>query len=279
MAAAGLFLLSGTAFAASSGPATPWWIAVTPGPNQSLQTSIVSGPGQAPGWYAEVAPDAGGSSFTIEKVQVVPQDGPPSPPPPGGDSGGGYFWGQNLQSSATVHPMELRPADNHGGSGGSNSDPGPSDPSGQQGQLNGPTCGTISIQWDAALSPAGYQAIWNTAGCSPAPQPGQFVVLVGAQGGPGDANPFDNPQNVEGIWYGWVGPDGNVTIDLGTTNNQPGYTTAPIDPSEWFAMSVFSSSVESPAGQLPELPWAAAGPLLLGGPLAWVWARRRRVTS
>jgi hypothetical protein len=151
------------------------------------------------------------------------------------------------------------------------------------GTLNGPTCGSLAISQigtDSTGHPI-LQASWT--GCSQLVD-GQFVVEVGAAPSPTGGNPFDNPQDVLGFWYGYVqqgssGPE--VVIDMGdhNTNVAPGDPDYYFPTDEWFDMSVFSSNVESPAGQLPEAPVAAALPLLLGAPVAWYAFKRRHAAS
>lgn len=148
------------------------------------------------------------------------------------------------------------------------------------GTLNGPTCGSLSIQ-QVGTSPGGHPDLEATWSQCDQLTPGQFVVLIGA--GPiNGGNPFDNPppSDVWGFWYGSVNSDQTVTIDMGDHNTLlgPGDPNYYFPPGEWFDMSVFSSSVESPAGQLPEVPFAAMLPLLAGAPLLWA-AVRRRATS
>lgn len=194
------------------------------------------------GWIAAVVP-TGNDGFYVSNT--VPWKEPD--PSPGGQSLDGPHASIESPGATTGH-FSLRAAD-------------------LQGQLNGPTCGSLTVQSD---NNGGYEAVWTQC---PSVQDGQLVILVGAQPGPNGTNPFDNPANVEGIWYGYVS-NGQVTIDMGSTNN---VTNDPITNNEWFAMSVFSSSVESPAGQLPEVPYAAALPLLMAAPVAWFTLRKRQV--
>jgi hypothetical protein len=135
----------------------------------------------------------------------------------------------------------------------------------EAGTLNGPTCGTLSFSYQSST---GWTMTWS--GCSSLVD-GQLVTLVGAAPLPGGGNPFDNPPDVKGIWYGYVA-NGEVSITAGFKNNIDGST---ISNGEWFAMAVFSSSVEPPAGELPEVPWAIAMPAILLGVAAGVDRRRR----
>lgn len=196
----------------------------------------------SPGWIAAVVPTGNNGYYVSNTVPWNESD----PSPPGQSMGGPH--GSIESPGATTGHFSLRAAD-------------------LQGQLNGPTCGSLTVQSDGN---GGYEAVWTQ--CSSV-QNGQLVILVGAQPGQNGTNPFDNPSNVEGIWYGYVS-NGQVTIDMGRTNN---VNNDPITNSEWFAMSVFSSSVESPAGQLPEVPFAAALPLLMAAPVAWFTLRKRQV--
>jgi hypothetical protein len=137
------------------------------------------------------------------------------------------------------------------------------------GQLNGSTCGSLAFQ----NSPSGWIGTWS--GCTQlANYVGATVWVIGAAPLPGGANPFDNPTSVLGFWWGTVPPvsggnSPNVTVNIGFDNNVGAANNTPFVPDEWFDMQLSSTAVESPAGQLPEAPWAVALPLALAASL---WA-------
>jgi hypothetical protein len=144
--------------------------------------------------------------------------------------------------------------------------------------LNGPTCGSVSL----TKSATGWIATWtgcNTILDNASLYNGDPVLVMGAPPYDGK-NPFDNPPFIAGIWQGNVNVDAHTstiaTVNIGFDNNQGSYSGKPFVPGEWFMMELVSSTLETPAGQLPEVPWAAALPVALAVPGLIVMMKKRR---
>jgi hypothetical protein len=144
------------------------------------------------------------------------------------------------------------------------------------GSINGQVCGSLSTTKTAE----GWTVAWT--GCStilndPAAYNGDTVLVYGAAPYNG-GNPFDNPQVIEGVWVGTINVTGNTvaSVNIGFDNNVGAFNGQPFTPGEWFNMGMLSSAVESPAGQLPEAPWAAALPFAVAVPGLALWLKNRR---
>ena len=129
---------------------------------------------------------------------------------------------------------------------------------------NGPIDGTISV----SNANGAYTITWNWSGL----KANDLVQLIGA-GPENGGNPFDNPPSTD-IWeneLGNVQTNGTVSFTITQNNLVP---SEPLSNKEWFVIQLFSGN-ESPAGQLPEVPYAVALPFVLAVPAA-LWLRRSR---